>query len=188
MSTKAGIVPEIGARKGIAASLLRPESLGDRSTQPGTFAIVLDGFGVCPIGSWLTVPVEGASIAQGISRITVALLLRLVRDRPPDASKTLPQSPTMMDQKDFFAEATESQRYKITEVIGKGSYGIVASAVDQFTGEAWSADWEIEWTRLGESRCLCLPGSKGSWVLTYGVWPVGMPRRKGGDQEDYKRV
>ncbi|KAL6774162.1 hypothetical protein ACKKBG_A23985 [Auxenochlorella protothecoides x Auxenochlorella symbiontica] len=40
-----------------------------------------------------------------------------------------------MEQKDFFAEATESQRYKITEVIGKGSYGIVASAVDQFTGE-----------------------------------------------------
>lgn len=46
----------------------------------------------------------------------------------------------MMDQKDFFAEATESQRYKITEVIGKGSYGIVASAVDQFTGKAWSTD------------------------------------------------
>lgn len=42
---------------------------------------------------------------------------------------------TQMEQKDFFAEATESQRYKITEVIGKGSYGIVASAVDQFTGK-----------------------------------------------------
>lgn len=41
-----------------------------------------------------------------------------------------------MEQKDFFAEATESQRYKITEVIGKGSYGIVASAVDQFTGKS----------------------------------------------------
>eukprot|EP00887_Chlorella_sp_A99_P007169 scaffold2.g7169.t1 len=40
-----------------------------------------------------------------------------------------------MDQKEFFAEATESQRYRLTEVIGKGSYGVVASAVDQFTGE-----------------------------------------------------
>lgn len=41
-----------------------------------------------------------------------------------------------MDHKDFFAESTESQRYRLTEVIGKGSYGVVASAVDQFTGEA----------------------------------------------------
>ncbi len=37
-------------------------------------------------------------------------------------------------QREFFAEATESQRYRLTEVIGKGSYGVVASAVDQFTG------------------------------------------------------
>lgn len=41
-----------------------------------------------------------------------------------------------MDQREFFAEATEAQRYKLTEVIGKGSYGVVASAVDQFTGES----------------------------------------------------
>lgn len=41
---------------------------------------------------------------------------------------------TMVDAKDFFASngPTESNRYKLTEVIGKGSYGIVASAVDQF--------------------------------------------------------
>lgn len=40
----------------------------------------------------------------------------------------------MVDAKDFFAATgpTESNRYKLTEVIGKGSYGIVASAVDQF--------------------------------------------------------
>lgn len=44
-----------------------------------------------------------------------------------------------MDQREFFAEATEAQRYKLSEVIGKGSYGVVASAVDQFTG-AWLAD------------------------------------------------
>ncbi len=41
-----------------------------------------------------------------------------------------------MDQKDFFAAtgSTEAQRYKLLEVIGKGSYGVVASAQDQFTG------------------------------------------------------
>jgi hypothetical protein len=40
----------------------------------------------------------------------------------------------MVDAKDFFAATgpTEAQRYKLTEVIGKGSYGVVASAVDQF--------------------------------------------------------
>ena len=44
-----------------------------------------------------------------------------------------------MDQREFFAEATEAQRYKLTEVIGKGSYGVVASAVDQFTGARGTA-------------------------------------------------
>ena len=41
-----------------------------------------------------------------------------------------------MDSKEFFSATgqTEAQRYKLTEVIGKGSYGVVASAVDQFTG------------------------------------------------------
>jgi hypothetical protein len=39
-----------------------------------------------------------------------------------------------VEPSDFFAtsQPTESQRYKLTEVIGKGSYGVVSSAVDQF--------------------------------------------------------
>jgi len=39
-----------------------------------------------------------------------------------------------MESSDFFAtsEPTESQRYELTEVIGKGSYGVVSSAVDRF--------------------------------------------------------
>jgi hypothetical protein len=45
-----------------------------------------------------------------------------------------------MDQREFFAEATEAQRYKLSEVIGKGSYGVVASAVDQFTGWLGTTD------------------------------------------------
>jgi len=42
-----------------------------------------------------------------------------------------------MDSNEFFAAtgSTEAQRYKLTEVIGKGSYGVVAAAVDQYTGE-----------------------------------------------------
>lgn len=44
-------------------------------------------------------------------------------------------APKDMDSKDFFATSgpTESQRYKLTEVIGKGSYGVVGSAIDQFS-------------------------------------------------------
>ncbi|PNH04856.1 Mitogen-activated protein kinase 15 [Tetrabaena socialis] len=43
----------------------------------------------------------------------------------------------MLDTRDFFAEAVhaEANRYRILEVIGKGSYGVVCSAVDNFTGE-----------------------------------------------------
>ncbi|KAG2426711.1 hypothetical protein HYH02_014751 [Chlamydomonas schloesseri] len=43
----------------------------------------------------------------------------------------------MLDTRDFFAEAVhaEANRYTIKEVIGKGSYGVVCSAVDNFTGE-----------------------------------------------------
>ena len=54
-----------------------------------------------------------------------------------------------MDQREFFSEATESNRYKLSEVIGKGSYGVVASAVDQFTGGCWPiAGWLVR-LRLG---------------------------------------
>ena len=36
---------------------------------------------------------------------------------------------------DFFTEYGEGNRYKIEEVIGKGSYGVVCSALDTHTGE-----------------------------------------------------
>jgi mitogen-activated protein kinase 1/3 len=36
---------------------------------------------------------------------------------------------------DFFTEYGEGSRYKIEEVIGKGSYGVVCSALDTHTGE-----------------------------------------------------
>ena len=34
----------------------------------------------------------------------------------------------------FFTEYGEAQRYSIKEVIGKGSYGVVCSAIDNTTG------------------------------------------------------
>ncbi|XP_074370553.1 mitogen-activated protein kinase 10-like isoform X2 [Apium graveolens] len=36
---------------------------------------------------------------------------------------------------DFFSEYGDASRYKILEVIGKGSYGVVCSAIDTHTGE-----------------------------------------------------
>jgi serine/threonine protein kinase len=41
----------------------------------------------------------------------------------------------MPDVKDFFTDSGEANRYTIREVVGKGSYGIVCSAIDNFTGE-----------------------------------------------------
>ncbi|KAJ7295271.1 hypothetical protein O6H91_03G001800 [Diphasiastrum complanatum] len=40
-----------------------------------------------------------------------------------------------MLEADFFTEYGEGNRYKIQEVIGKGSYGVVCSAIDTHTGE-----------------------------------------------------
>ncbi|XP_051135224.1 mitogen-activated protein kinase 20-like [Andrographis paniculata] len=36
---------------------------------------------------------------------------------------------------EFFSEYGEASRYRIQEVIGKGSYGVVCSAIDTYTGE-----------------------------------------------------
>ncbi|XP_062180422.1 mitogen-activated protein kinase 7-like isoform X1 [Phragmites australis] len=36
---------------------------------------------------------------------------------------------------DFFSEYGDANRYKIQEIIGKGSYGVVCSAIDQHTGD-----------------------------------------------------
>lgn len=54
-------------------------------------------------------------------------------ERRPHNSKSGVQ--LNMDQKEFFAEYGEANRYSIKEIIGKGSYGVVCSAVDNFTGE-----------------------------------------------------
>lgn len=40
-----------------------------------------------------------------------------------------------MADAEFFTEYGEANRYRILEVIGKGSYGVVCSAVDTLTGE-----------------------------------------------------
>jgi mitogen-activated protein kinase 1/3 len=35
----------------------------------------------------------------------------------------------------FFSECSEMNRYQVEEIIGKGSYGVVCSAIDRQTGE-----------------------------------------------------
>ncbi|KAB2097200.1 hypothetical protein ERO13_A01G151454v2 [Gossypium hirsutum] len=40
-----------------------------------------------------------------------------------------------MFDKDFFTEYGEASQYEITDVVGRGSYGVVASAIDTHTGE-----------------------------------------------------
>lgn len=40
-----------------------------------------------------------------------------------------------LKEKDFFTGYGEANRYKILEVVGKGSYGVVCSAIDTHTGE-----------------------------------------------------
>ncbi|KAL6848714.1 hypothetical protein ACP4OV_021297 [Aristida adscensionis] len=51
-----------------------------------------------------------------------------VRTKPPHMDPSKKES-------DFFTEYGEASRYKVSEVIGKGSYGVVAAAVDTHTGE-----------------------------------------------------
>lgn len=52
------------------------------------------------------------------------------------AHKLAPTDPhkSMLD-KEFFTEYGEASQYEIQEVVGKGSYGVVASAIDTHTGE-----------------------------------------------------
>ena len=38
-------------------------------------------------------------------------------------------------QADFFGSAPEARKYRVLEIIGKGSYGVVASAIDQQTNQ-----------------------------------------------------
>jgi hypothetical protein len=95
-----------------------------------------------------------------------------------------------MDGKEFFAEATESQRYKLIEVIGKGSYGVVASAVDQFTGARAAG------SRAGPQRsCSDAAGGQpaGATTRRRGVTSCALRvrwcrRRESRHQEDHKRV
>lgn len=47
---------------------------------------------------------------------------------PPHFDQVTPES-------EFFTEYGEANRYQIHEVIGKGSYGVVAAATDTHTGE-----------------------------------------------------
>ncbi|RWW14233.1 hypothetical protein GW17_00022010 [Ensete ventricosum] len=53
----------------------------------------------------------------------------------PSRSKKIYYSYRSMPDTEFFTEYGEASQYQIQEVIGKGSYGVVAAAVDTHTGE-----------------------------------------------------
>ncbi|KAG2617335.1 mitogen-activated protein kinase 17-like isoform X1 [Panicum virgatum] len=54
--------------------------------------------------------------------------------RAPVRTKPPPMDPSKKES-EFFTEYGEASRYQVSEVIGKGSYGVVAAAVDTQTGE-----------------------------------------------------
>lgn len=69
----------------------------------------------------------------------MAFSLPKYRLQPADVSAGSPPSQRSsrgkMDTKEFFTAYGEANRYSIKEVIGKGSYGVVCSALDTKTGE-----------------------------------------------------
>jgi hypothetical protein len=98
------------------------------------------------------------------------------RARPPPRPPQAPPSGSSrsMDPKEFFTDYGEATRYSIKEVIGKGSYGVVCSAVDNYTGEKVRAR-----RRLGRrGRGAGGPGGSGARQEgPAGVWEARGPRR-----------
>lgn len=56
-------------------------------------------------------------------------LIKVPKRRPMDPHKK------GMPETEFFTEYGEASRYQVQEVVGKGSYGVVGSAIDTHTGE-----------------------------------------------------
>nr|XP_043612579.1 mitogen-activated protein kinase 9-like [Erigeron canadensis] len=54
---------------------------------------------------------------------------------PPSPSKPMDPHNNKKLEAEFFTEYGEASRYQVQEVIGKGSYGVVGSAIDTHTGE-----------------------------------------------------
>lgn len=63
--------------------------------------------------------------------------LRVVVPRAPARTKPPPRMDPgkKTSESEFFTEYGELNRYQVSEVIGKGSYGVVAAAIDTQTGE-----------------------------------------------------
>ena len=58
---------------------------------------------------------------------------------------------------EFFTEYGEASQYQIQEVVGKGSYGVVGSAIDTHTGEkvAISVSKNIFWLQITMKHVCC---------------------------------
>ncbi|XP_076899232.1 mitogen-activated protein kinase 9-like isoform X1 [Bidens hawaiensis] len=64
-----------------------------------------------------------------------ALKLIRVPKRIGFTAASVPVDPNRKLEAEFFTEYGEASRYQVQEVIGKGSYGVVGSAIDTHTGE-----------------------------------------------------
>ncbi len=84
--------------------------------------------------------ISGLPLLHGTAFSQPGGCLRAHKPRPvevvtPAISCVQRSSKSKMEVHDFFTEYGEANRYKIKEVIGKGSYGVVCSALDNKTGE-----------------------------------------------------
>jgi serine/threonine protein kinase len=70
-----------------------------------------------------------------LSSLLVYYAIKHMDNALPSLSRFLSSVMQAPSDMDFFTEYGEGSRYKIEEVIGKGSYGVVCSALDTHTGE-----------------------------------------------------
>lgn len=80
---------------------------------------------------------EAASSDLEVADDPDLVALRSIRIRVPKRKMPLPVESHKKNtvEMEFFTEYGEASQYQIQEVIGKGSYGVVAAAVDTRTGE-----------------------------------------------------
>jgi len=81
----------------------------------------------------------GPQEPQGLPKGPAQQPQRVPQQAQPHQHRNTQQKKSMsrssVEPRDFFTDCGESSRYQIKEIIGKGSYGVVCSAVDKLTGE-----------------------------------------------------
>ncbi|WIA21873.1 hypothetical protein OEZ85_004249 [Tetradesmus obliquus] len=78
---------------------------------------------------------EPVASASKPASVTEPAVVASEAEKQPQQQHRAKTSSRRMDQREFFTDYGEANRYSIKEVIGKGSYGLVCSAIDNYTGE-----------------------------------------------------